>query len=106
MLGALLCGGSLAEGGGSGVLGVVIGVLCATLGWVAVGGLIDRARNRLDPSAASLLSVYADAAALSLAAVAILVPPLSFLALIGFVVLIVRGRGREDQKYAGLRILR
>lgn len=106
VLGGLLAGGSLAEGGESGALGVVIGVLVATLGWVAVGGLIDRARNRLDPSGASLLSVYADAVSLSLAAVAILIPPLSFLALIGFVVLIVRGRGREDQKYAGLRILR
>ncbi len=53
-----------------------------------------------------MLDVFADAAALLLAAVAILVPPLSFLALIGFVVLLVRGRGQADRKYAGLRILR
>jgi hypothetical protein len=106
VLGGLLCGGSLAEGGESGALGVVIGVLCATLGWIAVGGLLDRARRRLDPSGASLLNVYADAVSLALAAVAIFVPPLSFLALIGFAVLLVRGRGREDRKYAGLRILR
>ncbi len=106
VLGGLLAGGSLAEGGESGALGVVIGVLCATLGWVAVGGLVDRARNRLDAGAASLLSVYADAVALLLAAVAIFVPPLSFLALVGFVVLLAGGRGRGDEKYAGLRILR
>jgi hypothetical protein len=106
VLGGLLAGGSLAEGGESGALGVVIGVLCAALGWIAVGGLIDRARNRLDPGAASLLSIYADAVALLLAAVAIFVPPLSFLALIGFVVLLLGGRSRGDEKYAGLRILR
>ncbi len=106
VLGGLLAGGSLAEGGESGAIGVVIGVLCATLGWIAVGGLIDRARNRLDAGAASLLSVYADAVALLLAAVAIFVPPLSFLALIGFVVLLFGGRSRDGEKYAGLRILR
>jgi hypothetical protein len=54
----------------------------------------------------ALLMTAADAAALVLAAIAVFVPPLSFLALIGFVVLLVLGRGREDTKYAGLRILR
>ena len=104
-LGALLAAGSLAEGGESAVLGLVIGVLCAVLAWVAIGGILERARQRLGEGA-GLLDVFADGAALLLAAVAILVPPLSFLALIGFVVLLVRGRGQTDRKYAGLRILR
>ena len=39
-------------------------------------------------------------------AIAIFVPPLAFLAIPGFVVLLLGGRRREGEKYAGLRILR
>ena len=106
VLGALLFAGSLAEGDGPPVAGLVGGVLCALLAAAAVGGLLERAARRLDDSAAGLLLVYADVTALVLAAVAIFVPPVSFLALIAFVVLLVRGSGGGDEKYAGLRILR
>jgi hypothetical protein len=106
VLGALLFAASLADGGHEAWPGLVAGVACAALAWVAVGGLIERARIRLDQSAAALLTAYADGAALVLAAVAILLPPVSFLALVGFVVLIAGGRRREGEKYAGLRILR
>ncbi|MET0762673.1 MAG: DUF4126 family protein [Thermoleophilaceae bacterium] len=106
VLGALLFAGALADGGEESWLGLVLGPLCAALGWLAVGGLVERARRRLEGGAAALLTVYADAAALALAALAIFVPPVSFLALIGFVVLLLGGRRREGEKYAGLRILR
>jgi Domain of unknown function (DUF4126) len=106
VLGALLFAGALADGGEESWIGLVLGSLCAALGWLAVGGLVERARRRLEGGAAALLTVYADAAALVLAAVAIFVPPLSFLALIGFVLLLLGGRRREGDKYAGLRILR
>jgi hypothetical protein len=106
VLGGLLFAGSLAEGGREGWLGVVLGVLCAALAWYAVGGFLERAARRIDPGAAGTLALAADGAALALAAIAILVPPLSFLALIGFVVLLAGGRRREGEKYAGLRILR
>ena len=106
VLGALLFAGALADGGEEGWIGLVLGPLCAALGWLAVGGLVERARRRLDSGAAALITVYADIAALILAAIAIFVPPLSFLALIGFVVLLLGGRRREGEKYAGLRILR
>jgi len=106
VLGALLFAGALADGGEESWIGLVLGPLCAALGWLAVGGLVERARRRLEGGAAALLTVYADAAALVLAAVAIFVPPLSFLALIGFVLLLLGGRRREGDKYAGLRILR
>ena len=106
VLGALLFAGALADGGEESWLGLVLGPLCAALGWLAVGGLVERARRRLEGGAAALLTLYADVAALVLAAVAIFVPPLSFLALIGFVLLLLGGRRREGEKYAGLRILR
>jgi hypothetical protein len=106
VLGALLFAGALADGGEESWLGLVLGPPCAALGWLAVGGLVERARRRLEGGAAALLTVYADGAALALAALAIFVPPVSFLALIGFAVLLVGGRRREGEKYAGLRILR
>jgi hypothetical protein len=106
VFGALLFAGALADGGEASWLGIVLGPICAALGWLAVGGLVERTRRRLDSGAAALITLYADAAALVLAAIAIFVPPLSFLALIGFVVLLAGGRRREGEKYAGLRILR
>jgi Domain of unknown function (DUF4126) len=106
ILGALLFAGALADGGYGVVLGLVAGPFCAVLGGLAVGGLAQRARRRLDPAAAGLLVVYADTAALVLAAVAVFVPPLSFVALIGFAVLLLGSRRREGEKYAGLRVLR
>ena len=106
ILGAMLFAGALADGGESVAIGLIAGPLCALLGGLAVGGLAQRARRRLDPAAAGLLIVYADTAALVLAAVAIFVPPLSFVALIGFALLLVGARRREGEKYAGLRVLR
>ena len=81
-------------------------MVCAGLAWAAVGALLDRARGRLDGGAAGLLSVYADVAALVLAALAIFVEPVAYLAIAAFVLLLVRGRRDGDRKYAGLRILR
>jgi hypothetical protein len=106
VLGALLFAGSLTEGGGEGWPGLPAGALCAALGYVAISGLLARARRRLDPGAAALLPAYGDVAALAVAALAIFAPPLSLLALVLFVVLIVRGRRREQGRYEGLRILR
>jgi hypothetical protein len=106
LLGALLFAGALADGGQTTWIGLVLGPLCAALGWIAVGGLVERARARLQADQAALLTAYADAAALILAAIAIFVPPLALLAIPGFIVLLLGGRRREGEKYAGLRILR
>ena len=105
-LGALLFAGALADNGHPVWVGLVLGPLCAALGWVAVGGLVERVRARLEPDQAALLTAYADLAALVLAAIAVFVPPLALLAIPAFVVLLLGGRRREGQKYAGLRILR
>lgn len=106
VLGALLFAGSMAAGHGSPVIGVVAGIACAALAYLSIGGLLERASKRLDDSAAGFLVVYADVAALVLAAVAIFLPPAAFLVLVAFAVLLVRGRADGDRKYAGLRILR
>lgn len=106
VLGALLFAGALASGGTESWPGLVAGPICALLGWRAVGGLVERARTRLEGGAAALLTAYADAAALLLAAIAIFLPPVSFLAIAAFLFLLVGARRREGEKYAGLRILR
>jgi hypothetical protein len=105
-LGALLFAGALADNGHATWIGLVLGPFCALLAWIAIGGLVERVRTRLEPEQAALLTAYADLAALLLAAIAVFVPPLAYLALPGFVLLILGGRRREGQKYAGLRILR
>ena len=105
-LGGLLFAGSLAEGGRQGWPGIVAGVGCAALAFAAMGGLFERARRRLAEGQAGTLSLYAEGAALALTGLAVAVPPVSFLALAAFVVLLVRGRREEDRKYAGLRVLR
>jgi hypothetical protein len=106
VLGAFLFAGALADGGSAAWPGIVAGPVCAFLGWQAVGGLVERARSRLEGGAAALLTAYADGVALLLAAIAIFLPPLSILAIIAFVVLLLGRRRREGEKYAGLRVLR
>jgi Domain of unknown function (DUF4126) len=106
IVGAMLFAGALADGGSAAWPGLVAGVICAALGWRAVGGLVERARGRLEGGAAAVLSAYADTVALVLAAIAIFIPPLSILMIVAFVVLLLGGRRREGEKYAGLRVLR
>ena len=106
VLGAMLFAGALADGGSAAWIGLIAGPICAFLGWRAVGGIVERARRRLEGGAAALMTAYADGAALLLAALAVFVPPVSILAIAAFVLLLVRGKEREGEKYAGLRILR
>jgi Domain of unknown function (DUF4126) len=105
-LGALLFAGALVDNGQEAWIGLVFGPPCAALAWLAIGGLVERVRARVEPAQAALVTAYADGAALILAAIAIFVPPLALLAIPGFIVLLLGGRRREGEKYAGLRILR
>jgi hypothetical protein len=104
--GALLFAGSLADEHHTSWPGLIAGVACAALGFAAVVGLLRRARRRLDQSAASFLTAYADAIALALAGLSIAIPPIAFVALAAFVLLIASGQRASGQKYEGLRILR
>ena len=104
-LGALLFAGSLTEGDSEGWAGLPLGAACAALAWYAAARFFARARARLD-SEGGFLAAYGDLIALALAVVAVALPPLSFLALGAFLLLLVRGRRQEGRKYEGLRILR
>jgi uncharacterized membrane protein len=108
VLGALLFAGSLADEGYTSWPGLIGGVVCAVLGWLAIAALFSRARRRVSDSggAVALLDAYADVIALALAGLSILFPPLAFAALAAFLVLIARSRGEAAQKYEGLRSLR
>ena len=108
VLGALLFAGSLADNDHASWPGIVGGIVCAALGYYALASLFARARARLSGSggAVALLGVYADGIALALAGLSILFPPLAFVALAVFLVLILRARGESAQKYEGLRSLR
>jgi len=104
--GALLFAGSLADEHYTSWPGLIGGAACALLGFAAMAGLLRRTRRRLDASAASFLTAYADLISLALAGLAILFPPISFVALAGFVLLLLAGQKSGGQKYEGLRILR
>jgi len=105
-LGALLAAGSVADRSDPWPAGLVLGALCAALGFLAARQLFERVQKRLDTEAAGALPVYAEGAALAAAGLSILFPPLAVLVVAGLAVLLARGRRREGGKYAGLRILR
>jgi hypothetical protein len=105
-LGALLFAATLDDRNEVWWPGLIGGVLFAALAAAAVRDLFTRTRARLDTEAAAALPVYAEGVAAVLAALSILIPPVSVVA-VGFLVwLLVGGRRREGEKYAGLRILR
>jgi hypothetical protein len=105
-VGALLFAGALADHSDTWWPGLIGGLLCALLAQATVRDLLRRTRARLEEPAREALTVYADGASLTLAALAILAPPVSVIALGALAWLLIRGRRREGEKYAGLRSLR
>ena len=105
-LGALLCAGALADHDYVWWPGIVGGALCAALAGAATQSLVARTRARLDPEARAALPVDVEGTAVVLAALAVLVAPISVVALGFFAFLLRGGKRREGEKYAGLRILR
>jgi hypothetical protein len=105
--GALLFGGTLAAHGDSAWPGIFGGLAIVGLAQRAAVPVILRARARLpDRAAREALTLYLDAASLLLAALVALLHPLGYIAVALLAWFIWRGRGRADEKYAGLRILR
>ncbi len=106
VLGALLFAGSLNRGHHAAWPGLIGGVICAFVGLAATQPLLARVRARLDQGTAAALPAYAEGAALVTALLSVLLPPLGLIALALLAWLLVAGRRRGEQKYAGLRILR
>ena len=106
VLGALFFAGSLARGHYAAWPGWIAGVICAAIAVAATRPLFARARGRLDRDAAGAIPLYAEALAVALAALSVVAPPVGLIGLALLAWLLVAGRRREGQKYAGLRILR
>jgi hypothetical protein len=105
-LGALLFAATLDDHYAVWWPGLIGGLLFAAVAGAAARALFMRTRARLDAEAAAALPIYAEAVAVVLAALSILIPPVSILAVGFFVWLLLGGRRRAGEKYAGLRILR
>jgi hypothetical protein len=105
-VGALLFAGALADHSDVWWPGLIGGLACALLAQATTRDLLRRTRARLDPDAREALTLYADGASLLLAALAIAAPPASVIAIGGLAWLLVSGRRRAGEKFAGLRILR
>lgn len=105
-LGALEFAGALAQDRYTVIPGYVAGAACAAVGFAATLPLFARVRARLDAAAASALPAYAEGAALVLAGLSVLLPPVGLAGLLLLVWLLLSGRRQQGKKYAGLRILR
>lgn len=109
-LGALLCAASIDDRHATWWYGLIIGAAIAYLASVVARDLFRRVRARFemtgDRQAAAALPLYGEAAGLVVALASVLFPPLSIVAIGFLVALLVTGRRRAGQKYAGLRILR
>ena len=81
------------------------GVICAAIGIVASRPLLTRVRGRLGEDAGTL-TVLTEFAAVLAAVLSVVAPPVGVILVAALLWLLVAGRGRADQKYAGLRILR
>ncbi len=106
VLGALFFAGALAQGHYTVWPGYAGGVICALIGIAATRPLLARVRGRLDESAAGSMPLFTEAAAVVLAVLSVLAPPVGPIALALLLWLLLAGRRRGEQKYAGLRILR
>jgi hypothetical protein len=105
-LGALQGAGSIADVSADFWPGFIVGPAAAALGFVAARSLFGRVRARLDDETAGALPLYAEGSALLAAGLSILFPPLAVVVVAALAWLLVGGRRRAGEKYAGLRILK
>jgi hypothetical protein len=105
-IGALMFAGSLCRGGYEIWPGLIGGVVCAAVGILATLPLLARVRSRLDEDTQGFLPLFAEATAVVAAVLSVLLPPVGVIVLALLLWLLLAGRGRGEQKYAGLRILR
>ncbi len=106
--GAILFAASLEDDDYFGEAGLVPGMICALIGFLAarafLGGAADRLAARGEGS--GTISALGDVGAILVAALAVLLPPLSYVALAFCGWVLLARRRRAGEKYEGLRILR
>jgi Domain of unknown function (DUF4126) len=109
-LGALLCAACIDDRHDTWWYGLIAGAAVALLASTVSRSLFGRVRARFasagDAQAAAALPFYAEATGAAVAGLSVLFPPLAIVAIGFLIALLVTGRRRTDQKYAGLRILR
>jgi hypothetical protein len=109
-IGGVLFAGSLAERDYMSEPGLFAGALAALVGFAAarvfLGGAEERLSARGESDEGATLSLIADAAVLTVTALAVLVEPSAYLAVAFCAWVLVVRRRRAGQKYEGLRILR
>ena len=106
VLAALLFAGALAQHHHPAWPGWLAGVVCCLLGAAATRPLLVRVRARLDQEAGLATVLYAEVTALVIAVLSTVAPPVGPVAALLALWLLLAGRRRQGQKYAGLRILR
>lgn len=105
-LGAVLAGGAMASEGEPAAIGVVLGAPAALGALLVVRSVLAGASRRVGPEGVGALTLFADGAALAVAGLTVLLPPLALLAALALLAL-ARARGqRSARKHEGLRILR
>src|SRR4051794_30554468 len=105
-LGALEAAGSLADHDHPIVPGIVVGAGGAAVGFAAALDLPRRTRRGREGGAEGAPPLSGGSAAPRGAGLSVLSPPLAVLVVAGLVALLLGGRRRAGEKYAGLRILR
>jgi Domain of unknown function (DUF4126) len=106
VLGALTAAGSIADHSSTWWPGLIVGAAGALLGFTATRSLLIRTRARMDAQTAGTLPLYAEGAGVVSAGLSVLFPPLAIVICGGLAWLLIGGRRRAGEKYAGLRILR
>ena len=106
LAGALLCGGAIARSHHADWIGIAAGLVAAAVGIAATQPLLTRVRSRLDDDTRAILPALTEIAAAIGAGLSIVAPPIGVILVAALLWLLVVGRGRSEQKYAGLRILR
>jgi hypothetical protein len=106
--GALLFAGSLADGGDSSLPGIFAGAIAGFIGYLALGRFFMRINRRLaaanDPGV--LFGLGRDLLTIAVTVVVVLTNWVGYAVFLVALVLIATARGREDEKYEGLRVLR
>ncbi len=107
-IGGVLFAAALEDENFFGTAGIVPGMVCALIGFVAarafLGGAAQRLRSRGEGT--GTIQALGDVGAIAIAALAVLVSPASIAALAFCAWVLIARRQRAGQKYEGLRILR